>query len=349
MSEVKVVLDERLVLERVYHAPWSVPRFEERLSPEKKQILREKIKELRTLKPAVIVFHLIIDWLIIFGAIFLSVWFLPWQLYFVPMIIIASRQHAILVIMHDAVHFTFSRHYKFSDFITNVFAAYPLFITTENFRHSHLLHHRFLNSEMDPDLTVKKNNPDDWTFPKNKKQILKLIGREILGGGFIEILRKLKRFSIKNNHNKEGKLNSNIYLRLGYYFVLFCFLYKFHFFKQYLVFWVLPMLFILPLFLRLRSIGDHFGLPGTDELNSARNLLLPWWQKFLFAPHNIGVHVVHHIYPSIPYYNLLEANDLMLKIDEYRLTVHQNTSVLSFKKSGLLHDLETVKPELKMD
>jgi len=349
MSEAKVVADERPDLERVYHAPWSVPRFEERLSSTKKQVLRDKVKELRNLKPWIIVSHLVIDWFIILAACILSIRFLPWQFYFIPVIIVASRQHALLVIMHDAVHFTFSKYYKFSDFITNVFAAYPLFITTENFRLSHLLHHRFLNSNMDPDLNVKKMNPEDWTFPKTKIQIVKLISKEIFGGGVIEIFRKLKRFSLKNSYDKEGKFNSNIYLRVAYYVVLIGFLYKFDLFKEYFIFWLLPMLLVLPLILRLRSIGDHFGLPGTDELNSARNLIIPWWQKFLFAPHNIGMHVVHHIYPSIPYYNLLKANDFMLGMEEYKQVVHQNTSILGFSKGGVLYDLATVEPKLRVN
>jgi len=217
MNEAKVKTDKSPDLHVVYHAPWSAPKFEESLDSEKRRILRGKIKELRGLKPNIIFFHLAVDWIIIFTSIFVSIHFLPWQLYIFPLVIIASRQHALLVIMHDAVHFTFLKNHKVADFVTNVLAAYPIFITTENFRYTHLLHHRFLNSERDPDLNVKKERASEWLFPKTKNQIIKLMAKETFGGGFFEILRKLKRFSIKNSHTKEGKPNSNIYLRVAYY------------------------------------------------------------------------------------------------------------------------------------
>jgi fatty acid desaturase len=336
-------------IDEIYHAGWGYPKFEASLSLEQRKELKEQVKELSRLRPLVYIANLFMDWVQIVATIYFSVNYLPVVFYPFSIIIIASRQHALLVLMHDAVHYSFLKSHRLADLISNLFAAFPMLITTENFRYSHLMHHRFINSENDPDLTVKKQRPQGWIFPKTSRQINRLLIKEILGGGFIEILRKLKRFSIKNSYTKAGKPNSNIYTRLGYYAVLIAALVHFNLLSIYVIFWLIPILFVLPVFLKIRSIGDHFGLPGTDELNVSRNFIIPVWQKYIFAPHNIGVHVVHHLYPSIPYSNLLKMNRLLMKYPGYSSRVHQNYSIMSFKKGGLLNDLREVSPRLKME
>src|SRR5438445_11912 len=45
-------------------------------------------------------------------------------------------------------------------------------------------------------------------------------------------------------------------------------------------------------------------------------------EKFLLAPHNVHYHVDHHLYPSVPYYNLPRLHAQLLAQPEYMARAH---------------------------
>jgi fatty acid desaturase len=61
--------------------------------------------------------------------------------------------------------------------------------------------------------------------------------------------------------------------------------------------------------LRVRSIGEHRGVPDTNELTSARHVDPFLWDRIGLYPHNISYHIVHHMFPSVPYYNLPKLHE----------------------------------------
>jgi fatty acid desaturase len=106
-----------------------------------------------------------------------------------------------------------------------------------------------------------------------------------------------------------------------------------------LVLWVLPFITIVPAILRLRSIVEHFGLEGSHELNMSRNLHPSWWECFLFVPHNCGYHLDHHLFPSVPFYNLKELHTLLKNIPEYSRSAHQTYGIFSSSESSLMTEI----------
>jgi fatty acid desaturase len=54
---------------------------------------------------------------------------------------------------------------------------------------------------------------------------------------------------------------------------------------------------------------------STDEEADERKRMITytstWLERQFFAPHNMNFHTAHHLWPSIPYYNLPEADRLI--------------------------------------
>ena len=117
------------------------------------------------------VLAMIYDWTLIILSIYLCLSFFNPISYFIAVLIIGSRMHALAILMHDATHYRFLNNRQWSDFVTNVFTMYPLFTNIDNYRNNHLRHHRHLNTEDDPDW-VAKLGVKAFTFPKTKREFL---------------------------------------------------------------------------------------------------------------------------------------------------------------------------------
>lgn len=68
----------------------------------------------------------------------------------------------------------------------------------------------------------------------------------------------------------------------------------------FLLYWVLPLIWVYPAILYWSEITDHYGAQAHSRSNTS------FWWNFLF--HNGGYHWIHHEYPFIPWYLLPQAH-----------------------------------------
>ena len=74
---------------------------------------------------------------------------------------------------------------------------------------------------------------------------------------------------------------------------------------EYFVLWILPLVTTLQALLRFRAICEHGAVTDlSSPLTAARTNLVPGWLRWWMFPHHVNFHVEHHLYPSIPHYNL---------------------------------------------
>jgi len=74
---------------------------------------------------------------------------------------------------------------------------------------------------------------------------------------------------------------------------------------QYLVLWVLPLVTVVQAILRLRAIAEHGATTDfSSPLTAARTNTGPAWLEWLIFPHHVNYHIEHHLYASVPHYNL---------------------------------------------
>ena len=56
---------------------------------------------------------------------------------------------------------------------------------------------------------------------------------------------------------------------------------------------------------RLRAISEHGATTDfSSPLTAARTNLCPAWLEWLLFPHHVNYHIEHHLYASVPHYNL---------------------------------------------
>jgi fatty acid desaturase len=71
--------------------------------------------------------------------------------------------------------------------------------------------------------------------------------------------------------------------------------------------WWVAEIFVLPLLVRLRQIGEH-GVADNRASRSPRlntgTTLVSWWERLLVAPNYVNYHVEHHQFASVPCYRL---------------------------------------------
>ncbi len=79
----------------------------------------------------------------------------------------------------------------------------------------------------------------------------------------------------------------------------------------YLTLWLLPAITALQVLLRIRGIAEHAGYEATKNQMLCSRTVIPSWQTVVFAPHDVNYHIEHHVYPSIPHYNLSKAHKMM--------------------------------------
>ena len=90
------------------------------------------------------------------------------------------------------------------------------------------------------------------------------------------------------------------------------------------------------MFQYIRSVAEHFGeLAYDDLLSSTRSVKANLLERFFIAPHQVGYHLEHHLYPGVPFYNLPKLHQLLMSVSDYSSKAHITHGYLS----GLLDEL----------
>lgn len=282
------------------------------------------------------------NWIIILGMISLWTIFPTIWLFLIGIIVIGARMHALAILMHDATHFRFLKNRKWNDRITNWFTMYPVYTTIHTYRKNHLAHHQNLNTEEDPDW-VAKLGKREFTFPKTKTEfLLGILSYFTLYQGIADAIWFAKRFG-----PKKGKLKDPDDSKKGvlfFHMILFTVLTICGWWKLYLLFWVIPYLSTFFMFQYIRSVAEHFGdLEYNHLLTSTRTVKTNILEEFFIAPHGVGYHLEHHLFPAVPFYHLPKLHDLLMEQSEYasqaHVTIGYMTGLMQELKSGHQHQV----------
>jgi fatty acid desaturase len=310
------------------------------LSLDFKKSLHSKLRLLSDLQPSRTYLAGAFDWLLITMSIYCSSEWKSLVGYIIAISIIGSRQHALLVLMHEGAHRRIAKNIWLNDLLGEVFFAYPIFFDMAGYRENHLSHHSQLNSDGDPDWIRKISNPD-WQFPTSQRHLVKILFKYLVGLGVLEWSILIVRFSgfYPLRLLKNPAIRKKAVLRLSYYLVGAVILTMTSSWHLLLFYWLIPYVFVFLVFQRIRSIAEHFALMRTHELSESRNVLASGLERFFLAPHNVGYHLDHHLFPSVPFYKLRQLHELLMQDSTYRTEAHQNTSYMLPSQRSLLSDL----------
>ncbi len=254
------------------------------------------------------------------------------------MILIATRQHALVILMHEGAHFHLHPNRRWNDFLSDFFFAYPFFATTAGYRLGHLQHHRHSQTERDPDIRFRSGDAN-WILPKTRTGFALSLVRAFLWQGMAHTIRGFRFYSRMPEQRTLSAEDSARLKKVIYYVALATVITLTHGWKFYLLLWIVPLLTFFQLFMRLRSLAEHWGLPA-EVAFPARSTVPALWERFFFLPHQVSYHAVHHHFPGVPFYALRETHRQLREDPEYRFRDHENRGYF-FGDRSVVRDFTT--------
>ncbi len=259
----------------------------------------------------------LVDWGIIVGMFVIAGFYNHLLVYWMVSLVIGNRIHALGIMGHDGAHYAISRNRFVNNMLTSFLVAWPLGFSLTGYRDFHFKHHQKVGTPEDPELIHKNWAKPEFELPLKKGKFIFWCLRDLTGYSFLELLRMMILTSPKNIIFMFPALTVlgifwAVSLYLGAYWVL-----ALWFFSYATSFW---------LTMRLRLWIEHVGSSSTHRVQ------LTWWQEILFCPHWISYHHEHHMFPTVPMWNLpaLRREDQSIPVVDLGGHI-QNLTKISFE------------------
>jgi fatty acid desaturase len=258
------------------------------------------VKRLSVLTPWRTVLAVGLDWAVIAVAIAISQWAHHPLAYLLAVAVIGGRMHAFGVLLHDFAHHRFIANKRLSDWFCDLALAWPLLTTVDSYRQNHLPHHRYTNTARDPDWVFKLGRRK-FTFPQPwQHAIIDLLSYLVVVGSIMDVFGMVKRLGAAPKPPLAYRV-----ARLSYYLALAALFTWLGIWTEVAMYWIAPYFTAFFLLMHIRSVAEHFGsMDYSHELSSTRTVKPYGWERAFFAPHQVNYHIEHHLYPSVPFYNL---------------------------------------------
>lgn len=291
---------------------------------------REEISELTSKSDVYGSWAVLSTWAVIGGtfATVASCWeYLPnWGkllLCIAALTILAGRQLALAILMHDASHQSLFKSKWLNDIATDWLCARPIWNDLHKYRAHHLRHHSKTSTVDDPDLSLVTG------FPTSKKSLMRKFVRDLSGvtgikfalGRILMDIEKME-WTVSNDRrwieqqgrhwtdypkaflkNSGGAIATNA--------VLFSALWAAGHPKLYAL-WGLAYVTPFPLLLRIRSMAEHAGMETSNSaLTNTRTTQAGYLARALVAPIHVNYHKEHHLMATVPYFKLPKMHQIL--------------------------------------
>lgn len=261
----------------------------------------------------------------------LVLWQTPyfWFVYPLAAFVIASRQGALLNIVHEASHYLVCRDRKWNDIVGKWLCATPIGVDFDGFRRGHKVHHLHAGTPMDPPSDTEKYKVVRLSSPK----LWLLFLKDLSGITALSIFFAYKSGGAAKEASDDKKTGpvAKLAALSAVQLVLLGALFQFDI-AHYLLLWIVPAISPHMFLMRIRGIAEH-GLPlqigapvgsGREGSTLTRSFLTParrYGLAFLLNPleklliGSIGIHYhhEHHALPGVPYYHLPKVHAVTSK------------------------------------
>jgi len=270
----------------------------------------EEVHELSRIQPTRALRDALLLWAQI-GAAWLVVALWPaWWVVLGAVVVIGTREYALQVIGHDGIHRRLASSRRRNDLLCDLLLLGPVGAITRLNGQNHRLHHRLLGREEDPDRfkyddTGKRSRPATLAFltglPGLWQVGLHVFLRPLQGGEKDETAGGAAA-------GPRGYTTRDLAILAGWQLALLTGL------SAAVGWWGYPVLWLLPVYVftycpnLARQFLEH-AHPGPDaDAHRLKSFVSNPVERLFLAPCSMNHHVAHHLWPSIPYYNLAEAN-----------------------------------------
>jgi fatty acid desaturase len=300
----------------------------------------EILKRLSVLKPWRSLLAILMDWIIIVLCIAvcegISYWFYP-----LAFVIAGTRFHGLEAMMHEAAHYRLHPNKKANELVGEL-SLWPMGLSLFLYRKvRHFSHHKNFGTMGDAHMSMDyKKHSTRFDIPTPLPKLLTnclLVAvkfpAEVWVGQIYAISKLLPRLS-KNL----GRLWVGFQVFTWLSIVAGSIIFNLKIALIYLLFFVLPLMWIAVFSRYLRLLTEHFGIPVSPKTlipgSETRTVLVAWPMRVLFWPHNINYHIEHHWYPSVPFYNLPALHKLLQQSRQENKKMHVTRGI-----RNLFHEL----------
>jgi fatty acid desaturase len=249
-------------------------------------------------------------WGVIFATWAAVATWTSWWLVLLAIPIIGTRFYALFIIGHDGLHRRALPGRRANDLFCDLLIFGPIGAITRINNRNHLEHHRTLGTLADPDrhrhaCFNKADRPAYVAFLTGLANLLPAVRAVFMKGSLGGHKHEAPRQEPKPRYQLR-----DIAILVGCQLVLVAGL------TLAIGWWAYPALWMLPLYVHvylgdlIRSFFEH-SHPEADRLADEHRLITYTSnpvERALLAPMNMNFHAVHHLWPSIPYYNLPAAD-----------------------------------------
>lgn len=247
-----------------------------------------------------------------------TLWYFSIPVYLLSIFIIGTRQRGLATLLHESAHGILAKSKQLNYWLGTYASGYLIFQMFEPYRISHCRdHHGFLGQQhKDPDLIYYHSQ--GLFHYKNLNSFMKsyLLPNFLFLKIFDNIHYLIKNRLVPNDNTKSKK--EYYYFILYWISIIFIFIY-FNIFHYLILFWIIPWLTFFQSINALIEVTEHYPIirDGKKDLYMTRNRKCNWLERQLFGLHGESFHLLHHLFASIPFWNLPKAHQILLQDPEY--------------------------------
>jgi fatty acid desaturase len=262
-------------------------------------------KELAGLSPVRPVLEIVGTWAVIALTV---ASYLRWPsvpTFVLAFVIIASRQYALLILMHDAFHSLLHPNRRVNDAVGAFLIGAPCGSSYWGPRAGHLEHHRKLGETDDPEFFLHSAGP-----PRDKRTLGRLAWHflRLIAGG--QVLYTHVNAGTKDTGRSTGQYVIVLVRKLpavaAAQLVLLAAFWMLGSWTAYFTLWLLPLTTLTVFLNALRAFCDHAN--PADTAGREEDRLISYVsnpiERFFVAPFHMNYHAEHHMFPYVPHYRL---------------------------------------------
>ncbi|MCI5096957.1 MAG: fatty acid desaturase family protein [Rhodobacteraceae bacterium] len=288
------------------------------MTPGKSYLTSEEIRPLAERSDLMGVWLVLHCWGTIALAVLLyGLW--PNPLTFVlAVMIIGSRQLGLAILMHEAAHNALFKSRRLNDIVGEWLCGRPILAELAAYRHYHLTHHRFTQTDKDPDLVLSSK------FPTSRASLQRKFTRDLTGRtGMKQLVGQIMmslRFAGDDDAIQAAASDfaqsfkaPHLWRALPVFIAVGLVMSLIGDWWWGLAFWLLPYLTWFQFVLRVRNIAEHGATEQSENpLQNVRTTLANPIARLFVAPYWVNYHLEHHMVMHVPCWNLKRMHKLLM-------------------------------------
>lgn len=239
--------------------------------------------------------------------------------FLLAVMIIGSRQLGLAILMHEAAHNALFKTRRLNEMLGDWLCGRPILADLAAYRHYHLTHHRFTQTDKDPDLVLSAK------FPTSRSSLRRKFTRDLTGQtGMKQLLGQiLMSLQLAGDDEAIEAANSDFAQSFkaprlwGALPVFIGIALLFSLVGDWwwgLAFWALPYLTWFQFVLRVRNIAEHGATEQSENpLQNVRTTKAGPIARLFVAPYWVNYHLEHHMVMHVPCWQLKGMHRLLLE------------------------------------